>query len=107
MRVGQLWKALPLVSLDMNLMRSEMLHYVLHEISLERVSVEEHLRFKQVPHGPKPLWTLMVVPPLALIRVHVISPVIAVLGIQGLNTHATFLHKDGFNQQKTSLCIEG
>ena len=92
--VGQLGQALPPVLDDVLLVGEQPLHGLMHGLVLGFVVHEDELGLQEEAYGPDPLRTLMVVEAMRVVRVDIITVVLSIFWIEGLDTHTALLHQD-------------
>ena len=94
MGVGQLWQALPTVFGNVLLVRNKPFHGGMRGFRFGFEIAKEKLSFEEEADWPDPLWALMVVPAMRVVRVDVIAIVLSIFWIQSLDSHAALFHED-------------
>jgi hypothetical protein len=103
--VSQLWEALPDISLDMLFVGDEPPHRLVSRLLLASIVHEVELSLQEEAHRPDPLRSLMVIPAMRGIGVYIISIILSIFRIEGLDTHAAPLHEDISYVAQANLCV--
>ena len=89
----------------MLLVRQQVANNVMCSLSLVAVAAEVQLADKEVAYGPDPFGALVIVMATTLIIVIVVSLVLPVSGVQGLDTHRTLHHKSILDNRKATSSL--
>lgn len=89
------------------LVRQQPLHSQVSGVLFIVELLELQLSLEEEANGPEPLRTLMVVEAMRIICIDVVTSVVVVSWVKGLDTHATLLHQNILNILETDLSIYG
>lgn len=94
MGVGQLGESLPTIFRNVLLVRKKPFHSGVCGFRFGLEIAKEELSFEEEADWPDPLWALVVVPAMCVVRVYVIAIVLSIFWIQSLDSHAALFHED-------------